>query len=179
VDRDNQILTLTSRFPLGIQGTDLRFALRLSRAEFKNSIEQLLIEQQLHIDTIHNYETGIFKLKANLVLPKPQLTNISTQLYNLHEVLQQYPQGLTIRELINRTQLSEDTIQRYLIQEIDLAFMDELTDTSFHSLYKTKIKQPLTRLVTSDLPTSLVQKKSNIAFWVGIIIVLSMFFSLL
>tara|TARA_B100001093_G_scaffold502488_1_gene555572 strand:- start:367 stop:915 length:549 start_codon:yes stop_codon:yes gene_type:complete len=168
MDIPQHILSIVSRFPSGICGSDLRFALRLELGEFKHHIENLLVDQDLQVDLPNDYDRGRFRLNANLLLTNVQYNTVSKTIYDIHDTLQNYPQGLTVRELNNRTGYSEEIITKELIEETSLSFVQEVTDESFHTQYKTCLSEDISRLVETVEEVVPVQSPYQLIWWLSV-----------
>ena len=164
----DQIVSIVSRFPSGICGVDLRFALQVSTREFQPYIERLLIDQVLQVDTPNDYDYGRFRLNSNLRIADVIYITVSKTVYDIHTTLQKYPRGLTVKELSNRTGHPEDNIADCVRRDISLCFIKDITDDTFHSKYKTCLSEDLVRLVNIEETTPHIQPQNQRIWWLSI-----------
>lgn len=170
MDTSEHILSLVSRFPHGIRGCDIRFALQVSQNDFAPMIQQVLVNQDVTVDTIEDFEQGHFKLNSNLYFPDVEKHEVSAVLIDVHKTLQQFPKGLTVRELCNRTHHPEVDVQMVINDSLTLNFMVESTDQSFHTRYQTCIQEPILRLVAQEENVQLpVVAKKKVLWTIGAI----------
>ena len=168
MDISDQIVSIVSRFPSGICGVDLRFALQVSIREFEPHIEKLLVDQALQVDTPNDYDYGRFRLNSNLLISEVKYNTVSKTVYDIHTTLQKYPRGLTVKELSNRTGHPEDNIADCLRQNIALCFIKDITDDAFHSKYKTCLSEDLLRLVNTRKTVAHTQPQNQRIWWLSI-----------
>ena len=151
------LLSLVSKFPNGIRGIDLRFALRIQKSDFVRLAQSSLINKTIALndDDLSDFEEGKFKLSANLYFEQAEQTSVPKIVCDLHETLQKRPQGLSIHELHNQTYHSISDLERQLFIEKDFGFIQVHTDEMFHTKYQTNIQEPISRLVDIEVEPQL------------------------
>jgi hypothetical protein len=159
MDSTPHLLSLVSKFPSGIRGIDLRFALRIQKPEFVRLAQSSLIDRTISLtdNDLSDFEEGKFKLSANLYFERAEQTPVPKIVCDLHEALQKRPQGLSIHELHNQTHHSIPDLERQIFIEKDFGFVQVKTDEHFHTKYQTNIQEVISRLVDIEpepqLPT--------------------------
>ena len=159
MDPTQHLLSLVSKFPNGIRGIDLRFALRIQQSDFIRLAQLSLINKTIALNDndLSDFEEGKFKLNANLYFEKAEQTPVPKIICDLHEALQKRPQGLSIHELHNQIHHSIPDLERQLFVEKDFGFIQVKTDEEFHTKYQTNIQEIISRLVDIEpepqLPT--------------------------
>ena len=149
MDPTYHLHSLVSKFPSGIRGIDLRFALRIQKSEFIQLAQPSLINKiiALNKNDLSDFEEGKFKLISDLYFDKAEQTQVPKIVSDLHEVLQKRPKGLSIHELHNQTHYSIPDLERQIYIEKDLGFIEVNTDEEFHTKYQTNIQEVISRLV--------------------------------
>ena len=161
MDSTQHLLSLISKFPSGIRGIELRFALRMKKSEFVRLAQSSLIDKTISLtdNDLSDFEEGKFKLSADLYFERAEQTPVPKIVCDLHEALQKRPQGLSIHELHNQTHHSIQDLERQIFIEKDFGFVQVKTDEYLHTKYSqrfTKEKHqpcntkhiPLTRSLT-------------------------------
>ena len=157
MDSTQHLLSLVSKFPSGIRGIDLRFALRIKKSEFVQLAQPSLINKTISLsdNDLSDFEEGKFKLSASLYFEKAEQTLVPKIVCDLHETLQKRPKGLSIHELHNQTHHSISDLERQLLIEKDFGFIQVQTDEAFHTTYQTNIQEIISRLVDIEPETQL------------------------
>ena len=72
MDSTHHLLSLVSKFPSGIRGIDLRFALRMQKSDFVQLAKPSLINKTISLNDndLSDFEEGKFKLSAICILRK-------------------------------------------------------------------------------------------------------------
>ena len=149
MDSTQHLLSLISKFPSGIRGIELRFALRMKKSEFIRLAQSSLIDKTISLtnNDLSDFEEGKFKLSANLYFERAEQTPVPKIVCDLHEALQKRPKGLSIHELHNQTHHSIPDLERQIFIEKDFGFIQVQTDEAFHTKYQTNIQEVVSRLV--------------------------------
>ena len=157
MDSTQHLLSLVSKFPSGIRGVDLRFALRIQRTEFERLTQSSLIDKTISLtdNDLSDFEEGKFKLSANMYFEQAEQTPVPKIVVDLHETLQKFPQGLSIHELSNRIHHTIDDLEQQLFIEKDFGFIRVQTDEGLHTKYQTNIQEHISRLVDIETKTQL------------------------
>jgi len=157
MDSTQHLLSLVSKFPSGIRGVDLRFALRIQRTEFDRLTQSSLIDKTISLtdNDLSDFEEGKFKLSANLYFEQAEQTSVPKIVCDLHEALQKRPQGLSIHELQNQTHHSIQDLEHQIFIEKDFGFVQVKTDEELHTKYQTNIQEVISRLVDIETKTQL------------------------
>ena len=154
MDSNQQLLSLISKFPNGIRGIDLRFALRVHPYDFRKLVHSSLVEHTITLDNLTDFEQGRFKLSASLYFEQSIRTPVSKIIADIHETLQRNPQGLNTHELHNKTHYPVHKLEQQLFVENELGFLQVQTDENFRTKYCTSIQEPISRLIEIE-PTQL------------------------
>ena len=90
MDSTQHLLSLVSKFPSGIRGIDLRFALRMKKSEFIQLAQSSLINKTISLNdnNLSDFEEGKFKLSADLYFERAEQTPVPKIVCDLHEALQ-------------------------------------------------------------------------------------------
>ena len=168
---DSTILQILAKYPTGLKGIEVRFALQMHNVEFEGIIQQELTRETIQASSLQDLDDSLLQIRTSLLVTTPELITISHWAFRTHEILQQYPSGLSELELSNKLG-GTTAFQSELNSQVQLGFIDESSD--LNSIYRTKIHIPLRRLVTpEDKPSTLlapIQHNPTISITAGLII---------
>lgn len=148
---EDHICAIISRYPQGIGGIDLRFALQLSFTEFQDRLTPLLINKRVLCTPDYDFKNGLFTMKTKEVFSEPDRAVISHSLRQMHSALQKYPNGLRPSELASKLSLEVETVEEMILGQKGDGFVGE-ADTSgpLGKVYCTHLNIPVERLVQGE-----------------------------
>ena len=168
---DSNILQILAKYPTGLKGIEVRFALQIHNVEFEGIIQRELTRETIQASALQDLDDSLLQIRTSLLVTTPELISISHWAFQIHEILQQYPNGLTELEISNKLG-SSAAFQSELSTQVQLGFIDESSD--LNSIYRTKIHIPLRRLVIpEDKPSTLlapIRLNPTISITAGLII---------
>ena len=139
------ICAIISRYPQGIVGVDLRFALQLSAIDLREKLTPLLVEKRVVCTPAHDFENGTFLIKTKEVFPEPERLIVSEILVHTHSILQKYPNGLRLNELASKLSVDTERVERVLLAQKEDGFVVEAD--ILEQTYCTYLTTPVERLV--------------------------------